>query len=84
MDNNLVLANNQAAINAIRATGAKQMILAPGGGWTGGHSWTTGYAGNTPPNSEVMVRLTDPIKNTGTISPIPHMFTSNYHLLHSL
>lgn len=67
MDNNLVLTNNQAAINAIRATGAKQLILAPGGGWTGGHSWTTGYAGNSPPNSEVMVRLTDPINNTGKI-----------------
>lgn len=64
MDNNLVLANNQAAINAIRATGAKQLILAPGGGWTGGHSWTTGYAGNTPPNSEVMVKLTDSLNNT--------------------
>ena len=64
MDNNLVLANNQAAINAIRATGAKQLIIAPGGGWTGGHSWTSGYSGNTPPNSEVMIKLTDPANNT--------------------
>lgn len=67
MDNNLVLANNQAAINAIRATGAKQLILAPGGDWTGGHTWTTGIAGKSPLNSEVMVKLTDPISNTGNV-----------------
>lgn len=29
MDTNLVFANNQAAINAIRKTGAKQMFVIP-------------------------------------------------------
>ena len=85
MDNNLVLTNDQAAINAIRAVGAYQLyriylsifgefantnrILAPGGGWTGGHSWTESYTGNSPANSEVMFKITDPVNNTG-MSPI--------------
>jgi endoglucanase len=29
----------QTAVNAIRATGAKNRILVPGTSWTGGHSW---------------------------------------------
>ncbi|KAK0102767.1 hypothetical protein ONS95_006364 [Cadophora gregata] len=64
MDNNLVLANDQAAINAIRAVGANQLILAPGGGWTGGHSWVESYTGNSPSSSEVMFKITDPVNNT--------------------
>ena len=34
----LVLKNDQAAIDHIRAAGCKQLILAPGNDWTGGHS----------------------------------------------
>ncbi|KAL2061134.1 hypothetical protein VTL71DRAFT_7407 [Oculimacula yallundae] len=64
MDTNLVLANDQAAIDAIRATGAKQLILAPGNGWTGGHSWTESYTGNSPASSEVMYKIVDPLNNT--------------------
>ncbi|QRV82648.1 Cellulase (glycosyl hydrolase family 5 protein) [Ceratobasidium sp. AG-Ba] len=56
----LVLQNDQAAINGIRATGAKQLILAPGNAWTGGHSWTEG----TEPSSDYMYKLVDPAKNT--------------------
>jgi len=64
MDTNLILANDQAAINAIRAAGADQLIIAPGNGYTGGHSWTTAYTGNSPASSDVMYKITDPINNT--------------------
>ncbi|KAL5328087.1 hypothetical protein ACEPPN_005795 [Leptodophora sp. 'Broadleaf-Isolate-01'] len=64
MDTNLVLANDQAAINAIRAVGAYQLVLAPGNGWTGGHSWVQAYTGNSPASSEVMYKITDPVNNT--------------------
>ncbi|OBT45641.1 hypothetical protein VE00_03519 [Pseudogymnoascus sp. WSF 3629] len=63
MDTNLVLANDQAAVDAIRATGALQLIIAPGNGWTGGHSWTTPYTGNSPASSSIMHHLTDPASN---------------------
>ncbi|KAF8464981.1 endoglucanase 1 [Gautieria morchelliformis] len=65
MDTALVLANNQAAINGIRASGAKQLILAPGNGFTGGHSWTetTGTAGDAP-SSDFLGRIYDPLYNT--------------------
>ena len=61
----LILQNNQAAIDAIRATGAEQLILAPGNGFTGGHSWTqvTGSAGDEP-SSDFMNMLVDPLNNT--------------------
>jgi endoglucanase len=60
MPTSLVLANNQAAITAIRKTGAKNLILAPGNSWTGGHSWTQG----SDPSSALLQKLNDPIKNT--------------------
>lgn len=61
----LILQNDQAAINGIRSAGALQLILAPGNGYTGGHSWTqiTGAANNAP-SSEYLNKLVDPIKNT--------------------
>jgi endoglucanase len=61
MPGSLVLANNQAAMDAIRASGAKQMIIAPGNSWTGGHSWTQG--GNDA-SSSFMHKLKDPLNNT--------------------
>ena len=65
MPTQLILENNQAAIDAIRATGAQQLILAPGNGFTGGHSWTqvTGAAGDAP-SSDFMNMLVDPLNNT--------------------
>ena len=39
----------QAAIDAIRATGAANLILVPGVEWTGAHSWTESFYGT--PNS---------------------------------
>jgi endoglucanase len=46
-----------AAIAAIRATGARQLILAPGSYWTGAHSWTT------TDNAEIMKGIVDPERN---------------------
>ncbi|KAH8797977.1 cellulase-domain-containing protein [Flagelloscypha sp. PMI_526] len=55
----LVLKNNQAALNGIRAAGANQLFLAAGNAWTGGHSWTEG----SDPSSALMAQLVDPAKN---------------------
>ncbi|KAI0876402.1 glycoside hydrolase family 5 protein [Hypoxylon argillaceum] len=60
MASSLVLANNQAAIDAIRAAGATNLILLPGNSWTGGHSWTQG----ADPSSAVMNQFKDPANNT--------------------
>lgn len=60
----LLLKNNQAAINGIRGAGARQLILAPGNGFTGGHSWTqTTGAANDAPSSDFMNKLVDPAHN---------------------
>lgn len=59
MPSALVLKNNQATIDAIRKVGAKQLILAPGNYWTGGHAWTK----YEDPNSSFMHLLKDPAKN---------------------
>lgn len=49
----------QAAIDAIRATGAKNLVTLPGNGWTGAWSWHIGTWYGTP-NAEVMHRVKDP------------------------
>jgi endoglucanase len=41
MSTRTILANYNAAIAAIRSTGAKNLILLEGNGWTGAHSWTS-------------------------------------------
>ncbi|KAF9041575.1 endoglucanase 1 [Panaeolus papilionaceus] len=64
MPTDLLLKNNQAAINGIRGAGARQLILAPGNGFTGGHSWTqTTGAANDAPSSDFMNKLVDPAHN---------------------
>lgn len=47
-----------AAIRAIRATGAKNIIIAPGNAWTGAGSWAT-YNSYGTPNSVAMLALDD-------------------------
>lgn len=47
-------------------------ILAPGNGYTGGHSWTQDYTGNSPASSAVMYQITDPVNNTGKSFPLPN------------
>ena len=50
-----------AAIAAIRGAGAQNLILVPGNGWTGAHSWMSrGYGA---PNAEVMLGVVDPADN---------------------
>jgi endoglucanase len=50
-----------AAIAAIRSTGATNLILVPGNGWTGAHSWNSNWYGT--PNSVVMKNIADPGNN---------------------
>lgn len=47
----------QAAIDAIRATGANQLILVPGTRWTGAHSWISSG------NADAMRNIQDPQYN---------------------
>ncbi|NJC02579.1 endoglucanase [Xanthomonas sp. 3272] len=53
-------ATAQAGINAIRATGANNLILVPGALWTGAHSWYSptndGYS-----NATALVSIYDPL-----------------------
>ncbi|ORY72077.1 endoglucanase 1 [Pseudomassariella vexata] len=60
MATSLVLANNQAAIDAIRAADAENLIIMPGNSWTGGHAWAEG----TDPSSAIMQNFEDPLGNT--------------------
>jgi endoglucanase len=50
-----------AAIAAIRDTGATNLILVPGNAWTGAHSWTQIWYGT--PNAIAMLDITDPGNN---------------------
>lgn len=57
----------QACINAIRATGATNMIMVPGNGWTGAGSWTDNWydtASNKVSNAVGWLTLNDPLNNT--------------------
>ena len=49
------------AIAAIRKTGAKNLVLVPGNGWTGAHSWMQNWYGT--PNGELMLTIVDPADN---------------------
>ncbi|KAL9709411.1 hypothetical protein Ac2012v2_007147 [Leucoagaricus gongylophorus] len=64
MPTDLILKNDQAAIDGIRAAGAAQLILAPGNGFTGGHSWTQITGNGAAPSSDFMNQLVDPLENT--------------------
>ena len=63
MPTSLVLQNDQAAIDGIRASGAKNLILAPGNGYTGGHSWNQSAVGDEP-SANYLYKLVDPVGNT--------------------
>ncbi len=49
------------AIQAIRNTGATNLILVPGNAWTGAHSWNQSWYGTS--NATVMLTITDPGNN---------------------
>jgi endoglucanase len=55
------LAAANAAIAAIRAAGAQNLILVPGNAWTGAHSWSDNWYGT--PNATVMRGVVDPAHN---------------------
>jgi endoglucanase len=61
MDTELWLTNANAAISAIRATGATNLILVPGNAYTGAHSWNSTWYGT--PNGTVMQGVIDPLDN---------------------
>jgi endoglucanase len=50
-----------AAIAAIRTAGAGNVVLAPGNGWTGAHSWTSNWYGTS--NAVAMLGIKDPASN---------------------
>ncbi|KAI1078624.1 glycoside hydrolase family 5 protein [Whalleya microplaca] len=77
MATDLVLQNNQAAIDAIRAAGAENLIIMPGNSWTGGHSWTQG----SDANSAIMHTFVDPLENTAI--DIHEYLDVDYSGLHS-
>ncbi len=55
------LAAANAAIAAIRSTGASNLILVPGNGYTGGSTWFNNWYGT--PNAQVMLSVVDPGNN---------------------
>jgi len=59
----LVLSSNQAMINAIRGTGAQQLILLPGNGFTGAQRWLNSTCSTCKPNAEVLTAIRDPGDN---------------------
>ncbi|KAF8884754.1 glycoside hydrolase superfamily [Gymnopilus junonius] len=64
MPTQLILLNNQVAIDHICAAGAPQLILAPGNGFTGSHLWTQMMGANDAPSSQFLNKLVDPLRNT--------------------
>jgi endoglucanase len=61
MATELWLTGANAAIAAIRSTGATNLILVPGNGWSGAHSWTQNWYGT--PNGTVMLNVVDSLDN---------------------
>lgn len=61
MKTELWLKDANAAISAIRQTGASNLILVPGNAWSGAHSWQQDWYGTS--NSEVMLDISDPADN---------------------
>ncbi|MDP3157403.1 MAG: cellulase family glycosylhydrolase [Archangium sp.] len=63
-----------AAIVAIRATGATNLILVPGNAWTGAHSWTQNWYGTA--NSVALLAIRDSGNNVAFEAH--QYFDSNY------
>jgi endoglucanase len=61
MSTEVWLADANAAIAAIRDTGARNLIMVPGNAWTGAHSWYQNWYGT--PNAQVMLGIEDPFDN---------------------
>ncbi|WP_369935612.1 glycoside hydrolase family 5 protein [Xanthomonas tesorieronis] len=52
----------QAAVDAIRVTGARNLILVPGALWSGAHSWYSTVGGVS--NASALASLYDPLRRT--------------------
>ena len=50
-----------AALAAIRATGARNTVLVPGNAWTGAHSWSESWYGTS--NAVALLKVVDPGNN---------------------
>ncbi len=61
METELWLKDANAAIAAIRDTGATNLVLVPGNAYTGAHSWNDDWYGT--PNAQVMLGVVDPGNN---------------------
>jgi len=61
MSTEVWLSDANAAIAAIRATGAPNLITVPGNGWDGAHSWLQNWYGT--PNATAMLGVKDPGNN---------------------
>ncbi len=61
METELWLEDANAALAAIRGTGASNLVLVPGNGYTGAHSWNDDWYGT--PNAQVMLGVVDPGNN---------------------
>lgn len=61
MSTELWLADANTAIAAIRQTGATNLLLVPGNGWTGAHSWDDTWYGTS--NATVMLGVVDPLNH---------------------
>lgn len=68
----------EAAIAAIRATGARNLILVPGTAWTGAHSWLKRHNGIS--NAVAFRTLSDPANNIAF--EVHQYFDSNYSGTH--
>ncbi|KAF2713346.1 glycoside hydrolase family 5 protein [Pleomassaria siparia CBS 279.74] len=63
MPTELILANDQAMIDAIRTVGAQQLILVPGNGFTGAARWLNSTCAGCKPNAQVLTAIRDPLEN---------------------
>jgi len=61
MSTSVWLSSANSAINAIRNTGATNLILVPGNAWTGAHSWLQNWYGE--PNGNIMKGIVDRMNN---------------------
>jgi endoglucanase len=51
----------EAALRAIRATGARNLVLVSGANWDGAHSWTAGGAGSNAAAMDGLIDRTGPV-----------------------
>ena len=58
-----LVTSENAAIAAIRAAGATNLIFVPGNSWTGAWTWSDYYSSGATPNALAMLNIIDPGNN---------------------